>query len=211
MRVEWVEWMAAVLGVTVAATPFGCSSSSTASGGNGADAAAGGDAGAEGGGACLLPPGTDPYCLALACPGAGCDKSAACQEARLAVCPDSRAASSDALQAAIVACQATTACNDLGASTACLFERVDAAPRTSAEQQLAAHYCATCAADAGATCAASFYDRSSPAGLTLLLYSDAVIAEIDTTCATTSGCATFTTCAAGVGDRHTPPLPASCN
>lgn len=225
--------MAALAGLALAAA---CSSSSTdASGGDGGGGGGGDDAGGVGdtgggggggggdGGPCVVPPGADPYCAALACPGLECNQSAACQNAHLDQCTATKAATSDAMQSALTACTAQTKCKDLQGFDDCLFPKLLAAPRTSAQTKLAADYCALCGGpDAGTLCTSTFYNADAPFALFVLVYSDAVVADMDAKCgaagADAGGSANqaqciqaYGDCVQAVGAAHTPPTPSACN
>lgn len=160
---------------------------------------------------CVVAASADPFCRSLSCPGKGCNPSAACQDARLGDCDVITATSSEALKAANAECAATADCKSLTATDECLFSKLSAAARTPAQTKLAADYCKRCGADAGdagASCEADFYARSSFLGLTLLFYSDAVLDEIAAQC---TGCGSaLTDCAVPLADKKLPLRPAAC-
>jgi hypothetical protein len=157
---------------------------------------------------CVIAAGADPFCRSLSCPGAGCNPSAECQEAKLRDCPAYASASSEAFETANVACAQTADCKSLVATDECIFSKLAAAARTTSQTNLAKHYCARCGGDAGASCETDFYARTSTVGLTLLFYSDAVIDEIDVQC--TQCAAAFVDCAVPLADKKLPLRPAAC-
>ncbi|MDB4946512.1 MAG: putative lipoprotein [Labilithrix sp.] len=81
----------------------------------------------------------------------------------------------------------------------CLSRSAKGAVPGAAHAQLAADFCAVCAPTLEG-CEANFYKRAAKgAGLLVLPYSDAIIAEIDASCTAEPGCqAKFQVCAAGV-------------
>jgi hypothetical protein len=157
---------------------------------------------------CVLAATTDPFCRSLSCPGAGCNPTAECQEAKLRDCPAVASASSEAFKAANAECAQTTDCKSLGATDECIYGKLAAATRTASQKSLAKSYCARCSADAGASCEASFYARTSAVGLTLLFYSDAVLDDVDAQCKFCDS--VFTDCAVPLADKQLPLRPASC-
>jgi hypothetical protein len=143
----------------------------------------------------------------------------ACAQAIVSQCGRLTAQYSDAYLNAAVACQNQLTCTDGGTSDAlsnCLKQQAASAPRSAAQSKLAADYCASCSQGAPqATCESTFYTGNS-AGTLAIVYSDAIINQIDGQCAGAalgadagplSGCNGFLFCVAttAIEQTYAPP------
>jgi hypothetical protein len=80
-------------------------------------------------------------------------------------------------------CATAATCADVasGSFAECSDGKQSELHPTTAHTKLAADYCTTCQAGTASACESTYYDKQGSGG-TFLMYSDAVIGQIDTTC-----------------------------
>lgn len=210
-----------------AAACGGGDDSSVATGDGGSDALVGGDTSSGDGASQDTGSGDDAssdagsaFCRALASFDQRCARTDACSQAELALYDANAAALSPGVQQAEATCRDQEPCpgGDSGAKKSydtCLAEAIAALPETSAQTKLAQDACALCAPDAG-NCVKNFYregDAGKPGpGADLVVYSDAVLSDVDTSCfgPDAGACPLGSGCVKKAIDRHLPQRPLAC-